>query len=294
MNTSRTITSALSLMATTLLAANTLAANLTAVFVHSCDERGNPAGNFVWDTRGSVSDFYKIFITRGSPSGRPGGLEAPFLNGPTWAQAPVNIPLEEGDNDFTIFFQQNGPWRAFAINLFFDNQRVAAICAKAPLHAGDVLPPFTANDADFTYSMTSFPSPNAPASGTTSVTLDRLVELTRFFVADTNVFELDRVWTHGVGGNNRFDFVGAFTLRAGRERRPPPERPVKIDLHITEVTICWDSEPGREYQLQYRARDQRTWTNLGSPAVGTGQRICIADRVPVGEPQRMYRVIDIP
>ena len=80
----------------------------------------------------------------------------------------------------------------------------------------------------------------------------------------------------------------------GRERRPPPERPIRIDLHITEVTICWESELNREYQLQYQSRDRREWTNLGSPVAGTGAIICIPDRVPVGEPQRVYRVIDVP
>lgn len=294
MKTSRLTTTALSLLATTLLAADASAANLTAVFVHSCDENGNPAGDFVWDTRGSISDFYKIFIARGTPESRPNGLEAPFINGPTWAQAPIDIALEEGTNEFTIFFQQNGPWHAFAINLFFDNNRVAAICAKAPLRTDDTIPPFSPNDTRATYSMTSFPAPNAPASGTTSVTLDRVIELTHYYVAATNQFELDRVWTHGVGPNRRFDFVGTFTLNAGRERRPPPERPVRIDLHITEVTICWESELNREYQLQFRSRDQRDWTNLRGPVVGTGATICVADRVPVGEPQRIYRVIDIP
>src|SRR6185503_9685610 len=192
------------------------------------------------------------------------------------------------------FFQQNGPWRAFAINLFFDSNRVAAICAKALLRTDDTIPPFSPNDTRSTYSMTSFPAPDAPASGTTTVTLDRVIELTQYYVADTNRFELDRVWTHGVGPNRRFDFVGTFTLNAGRERRPPPERPVRIDLHITEVTICWESELNREYQLQFRSRDQRDWTNLRGPVVGTGATICIADRIPVGEPQRVYRVIAIP
>jgi hypothetical protein len=284
-----------SLIVAALLSSRAHAANLTAVFVHSCDAEGNPAGDFVWDTRGSSSDFYKIFITRGTPGGGADGLTAPFINGPTWALAPINIALEEGTNEFTMFFQHNGPWRAFAINLFFDNSRVAAICAKAPLRTDDVTPRFSPNSAPYTYSMTSFPTPNAPASGATSVTLDRVVELTHYYVAETNLFEKDRVWTHGTGSNNRFDFVGTFTLNAGRERRPPPERPVRIDLHITEVTICWQSEAGREYQVQYRSpRDQRDWTNLGTPVTGNGSTNCVADRIPIGQGQRVYRVIDIP
>jgi hypothetical protein len=271
------------------------AANLTAIFIHSCDEQGNPAGDFVWDTRGSASDFYKIFVTRGTPGGSPDGLVAPFINGPTWALAPINIPLEEGTNEFTVFFQYNGPWRAFAINLFFDSNRVAEICAKAPLRADDVVPLFSANSAHLTYSMTSYPSPNAPASGTTSVTLDRVIELTQYYVAATNVFEKNRVSTHHASRDERFDFVGTFTLHAGRERRPPPDRPIRIDLNITEVTVCWPSELNREYQVQYRApRNQGGWVNLGPAVLGNGTTNCVADRIPIGEGQRVYRVIDVP
>jgi hypothetical protein len=281
---------------TSLLAWSTHGANLTAVFVHSCDADGNPAGDFVWDTRGSDSDFYKIFITRGTPQGNPDGLTAPFINGPTWALAPINIPLEPGTNEFTIFFQFNGPWPAFAINLFFDNNRVAAICAKASLRTGDEIPPFSPNSAPRTYSMTSYPGPDAPASGSTSATLDRVVELTKYYVAATNLFEQNRVGTHGVGEDGRFDFVGTFTLVVGRERRPPPERPIKIDLHITEVTICWESELNREYQLQYHSGGSRegVWTNVGGPVAGTGGTKCVADHIAIGESRRIYRVIDIP
>src|SRR3954463_15009615 len=41
------------------------AAQLTGVMVFSCDAAGNPAGDFVWDTRGFDSDFYKVFLTPG-------------------------------------------------------------------------------------------------------------------------------------------------------------------------------------------------------------------------------------
>lgn len=271
------------------------AANLTSVFVYSCDADGNPAGDFVWDIRGLSSDFYKIFVTRGTPGGSPDGLSAPFVNGPTWALAPINIPLEEGTNEFTLFFQYNGPWHSFAINLFFDSNRVAAICAKAPLRTNDVIPAFSPNSARYTYSMTSYPTPDAPASGVTSVTLDRIVELTDYYVAATNLFAQNRVSTHGTGSDSRFDFVGAFTLKVGRERRPPPQRPIRIEVHITEITICWESELNREYQVQYRSpADPGGWTNLGAPVAGNGTIKCVADRIPFGQGQRVYRVIDVP
>src|SRR3954447_26057148 len=85
--------------------AHSEAANLTGVMVFSADSTGQPAGDFVWDTRGSVSDMYKIFLTAGEPNGTPDGLTGSFINGPTWALAPLNSPLAEGTNRFTVFFQ---------------------------------------------------------------------------------------------------------------------------------------------------------------------------------------------
>lgn len=178
--------------------------SLTAIFVFSSDGQGNPAGNFVWDTRGLDSDFYKIFLTR--------GLDGPFLTGPTWAEAPVDIKLKNGENHFTIWFQANGHWSHFAMNLFFDDNTLPAISVKAPLTTSEPVPPFSANSAPVTYTMTSYPTPNGPASGTTSANLGRRVELTNFAILDPTFLDLDRVGTHETGSNGAIDFIGTFTL----------------------------------------------------------------------------------
>src|SRR5262245_21079793 len=107
-----------------LLAEGAGAASLTGVMVFSCESRGNPAGNFVWDTRGSSSDFYKVWLTRGVPQGLPDGLTGGFINGPTWGAAPINLAINEGTNQFTIFVQENGPWSDFALHLFFESNTV--------------------------------------------------------------------------------------------------------------------------------------------------------------------------
>src|SRR5688572_4148944 len=122
---------------------------LTAAFAFSSDADGNPAGNFVWDTRGLDSDFYKVFLSD--------GLTGSFLTGPTWAEAPVDLKLKQGENHFTIWFQANGPWDHFALNLFFDDHTLPAISVKAPLTTSNVIPPFSANSAPLTYTMTSYP-----------------------------------------------------------------------------------------------------------------------------------------
>ena len=179
-------------------------ANLTGIFVFTSDEQGNPAGNFVWDTRGLDSDFYKIFLSD--------GLAGPFLTGPTWAEAPVDIKLRPGEHHFTIWFQANGPWNHFAMNLFFDDNTLPAISVKAPLTTGETVPAFSANSAPVTYTMTSYPTPDGPASGTTSAELGRRVELTNFAILDPSLLDLDRVGTHETGSNGAIDFIGTFTL----------------------------------------------------------------------------------
>src|SRR5437867_2565957 len=108
----------LSLVSYLTLAAETYAGQLTGIIVFSCDPAGNPAGDFVWDTRGLDSDFYKVWVTSGMPADRTDGLTAPFINGPGWFRAPVNLSLPDGTNQFTLFFEYNGSWPQFAMNLF--------------------------------------------------------------------------------------------------------------------------------------------------------------------------------
>ena len=269
------------------------AASLTGVMVFSCDSEGNPAGNFVWDTRGQSSDFYKVWLTRGLPQGDPDGLAGGFINGPGWGAAPINLVLPEGTNRFTMFFQHNGDWAAFALQLFLESNTVATISAKAPLRTSEAIPEFTPNSARLTYSFTSYPSPNAPAAGTTAVQVDRRVELTEFHVAASNLFGLDRVSSHSTMTNGRHDYVGTFTLVVG-PRRPPTERQIRVEIHTTEVTLCWASEVGRLYQVQYSTTGRgQDWTDIGVPVRGNGTTNCVADRVPVGAERRMYRVVEL-
>ena len=185
-------------------------ARLFAAFVFSCDPDGDPAGNFVWDTRGLDSDFYKVFLSD--------GVAGPFINGPSWAEAPLDLKLKQGENHFTIWFQANGPWDHFAINLFFDDATLPAISVKAPLTTTQVIQPFSPNSAPLTYTMSSYPTPDGPASGSMSADLGRRVELTEFVVLDPALLNLDRVDTHGTGNNGRADFVGSFILVVGKQR----------------------------------------------------------------------------
>lgn len=66
-------------------------------------------------------------------------------------------------------------------------------------------------------------------------------------------------------------------------------------IRVSEVEVCWDSLSNRTYQVQYRSTlTSNSWMNLGLPLAGTGSTNCVADKVPRGEPQRVYRVITLP
>ena len=196
-----------------LFAVRVPAANLTALFVFSTDAEGNPAGDFAWDTRGLDSDFYKVFIAPGEPGSHHS--QASFINGPMWAQAPIDLSLKTGKNKFTLFFQANGPWDRFGVNLFFDGNRLPAISVYAPLTVDRHNPGFLPNSAPVTYTMTSYPFPDGPAAGTASADFPPAITLTDFYVLDPTLLNLDRVDTHSAFSNGAIDFVASFTLQVG-------------------------------------------------------------------------------
>jgi len=104
------------------------------------------------------------------------------------------------------------------MNLFFDNATLPAISVKAPLTTSEVVPPFSANSAPLTYTMTSYPTADGPASGTLSAALGKKIELTDFVILHPGLLEADRVGTHSTGSNGAEDFVGTFTLVVGKKR----------------------------------------------------------------------------
>jgi hypothetical protein len=187
-------------------------ARLTGVMVFSCDSAGNPAGDFIWDTRGSDSDFYKVWLSPGLPGGVPDGLGAAFINGPDWAQAPIDLTLNDGEYQFTVFTEYNGPWHHFAINLFFDNRLVPGISVKAPLRTNDTVRRFKINTAPLTYSMTSYPAPDARAARSSKYRSDKRISLTDFQFVTPATFARDRVSSHSANASGRDDYIGTFTL----------------------------------------------------------------------------------
>jgi len=66
-------------------------------------------------------------------------------------------------------------------------------------------------------------------------------------------------------------------------------------IRVSEVEVCWNSASNQTYQAQYRsAFTTNTWVDLGTQVSGNGSTNCITDQVPLGQPQRFYRVLLLP
>ncbi|SRR6266542_511665 len=66
-------------------------------------------------------------------------------------------------------------------------------------------------------------------------------------------------------------------------------------IRVSEAEVCWNTASNRTYQVQYRSTlTANPWVDLGSPVAGNGLIQCVPDKVPLGQPQRYYRVVTLP
>jgi alkaline phosphatase D len=63
-------------------------------------------------------------------------------------------------------------------------------------------------------------------------------------------------------------------------------------IRVSEVEICWQSILNARYRVDYRMSvPSDPWNPLVSGLVGTGEEMCVSDRMVRGQPQRFYRVV---
>jgi hypothetical protein len=68
-----------------------------------------------------------------------------------------------------------------------------------------------------------------------------------------------------------------------------------VTVQVSCVDVCWTSRSNRTYQVQYRSGlTTNVWTSLGVPVQGNGSTNCITDAVSPNQPQRYYRVEELP
>ena len=67
-----------------------------------------------------------------------------------------------------------------------------------------------------------------------------------------------------------------------------------LSIEVTEVALCWESNPNVVYQVEYRSEvSGNVWVPLGGQVIGNGATTCIFDAVQ-DLPRRYYRVLEVP
>lgn len=65
-----------------------------------------------------------------------------------------------------------------------------------------------------------------------------------------------------------------------------------LSIRISEVEVCWTSVTNSTYRVEYRSDlTTNTWATLSNCVASAGTETCIYDKVPRGQPQRLYRVV---
>lgn len=66
----------------------------------------------------------------------------------------------------------------------------------------------------------------------------------------------------------------------------------QASIRMSEVEVCWDSIANVRYRVEYKSQlPNSEWVTVGQQSrVGTGGRMCVADRLPNGAESRFYRV----
>lgn len=73
-----------------------------------------------------------------------------------------------------------------------------------------------------------------------------------------------------------------------------PVRP-PLSIYVSCVDICWPSLTNTFYQVQYRSDlTTNAWTDFGAPVQGNGSAMCYTDNSVRQQPQRFYRVVELP
>jgi hypothetical protein len=70
-------------------------------------------------------------------------------------------------------------------------------------------------------------------------------------------------------------------------------RPPVLSVRHEPFQICWDTEAGTRYQVQWTSDPAGLWTDAGLPISGTGGLVCAADAAP-GVRVRLFRVVVLP
>jgi len=210
------------------------AASISGIVLYSTDDFGTPNGYNTIDKnevqaqlwRTTIGgEYYVLGVWTGLP---PQAFAAPPLNAP---DAMVEIPLADGENDFTLVGQP-GPQTAtdeyerFAINLYFDgaldHPGISVLFPKNNSPSGS---PTSPNRSDRIYSL-ALNQVNAPPQttyddGVVSVSIMGVSFLApEAYGADVDLVSPQRLVPSGASDPNGSDYIGVLKVMVGPSSNP--------------------------------------------------------------------------
>ena len=195
---------------------------LTGLLEFSTDPAGNFFNGSVWNTRGGDTAV-NLWVAKGTD------LQAPFVNGPSDAQAAINIQLQPGVNEFVIYGNQGGPTPHHGLNLFFNGNNVnpgISVFGPTQTSPNPPFPPFGPNSSQSTLTLAFQPTPGA---GTLVYSQGGVrVTLTQYRWASPPVYNVDRVSQPVATPDGGPDFIGRFTLVVNGPGNSPPSADIAL------------------------------------------------------------------
>jgi hypothetical protein len=80
---------------------------------------------------------------------------------------------------------------------------------------------------------------------------------------------------------------GGYSDLRGIEVMPPPP----LSIRSSEVEACWPSISNQLYRVEYRSELTTNMWKFLLDVQATNRTTCITDKIPVGQPQRFYRLV---
>ena len=107
------------------------------------------------------------------------------------------------------------------------------------------------------------------------------------FIGVQSSLPFRRLEIRETSGGCENDYCGSFFCRA-----VPPAPSASIRLRLSEVEVCWPSQSNLTYRVDYCSDlTTKMWAPLLTSIMGTGETLCVTDKIGHGQSQRYYRVV---
>ena len=255
-----------------------------------------------WNDLPGVTEYGNVIlhgVVEVDPARRPanlivnGSFETPALPisvGASHLPPDALFPWQTTDDSFEVWINE------VEIRSLNGLQHLEILSHSAAVTVSQSVPTIPGED----YSLRFYHSPRPGVDSTLTVAIDsRIVATLTETGSALTGFKWQRFRTNFTAVTNittiQFSDVSVDASGTHIDNVVLERLPLTSTIRVSEVEVCWETVSTRVYQVQFRSViTGNNWTDLLPPVQGNGQTNCIKDVVPVGEPQRFYRVITVP